>query len=166
MKKILTLGVLAFMAISTVSCTSKLETKTETEVVTVDNDKIKTDIEGMETAYAQALNERNLDGIMAYYAEDAETYEGGQEPMIGKANIRKSIENQLKMMPAGMKIGFETKNLMISSDGAQVVENGSYKVTDTTNAEISSGSFMAAFKKNGEKYECVREMIVSNKKTQ
>ncbi len=149
-----------FAATALMSCNTKVESRTTTSEV--DKDKIKSEIEAMETAYSTAFNARNIDGVLVYYAEDAETYETGTPPLIGKAAIKAELEKDFKQIPNGMNIAFKTKDLRISNDGAQVVETGEYSVKDSSGTAVGSGNFLALFEKKDGKYLCVRDMITSN----
>ncbi|RZJ27792.1 MAG: nuclear transport factor 2 family protein [Flavobacterium sp.] len=154
-----------FLLLLIAAAMASCETKVETNVTEApDAGKIKTEIEAMEQAYAKALEARNIEGIMPYYADNAESYEGGNAPMIGKASLKEQMSKQMTSMPAGMKVNFTTKDVMPSSDGMQVVETGSYMVSDSTSAKMSAGNFLAVFQKKDGKYQCVREMITAEKK--
>lgn len=144
------------------SCQTKVETKVTENV---DKEKIKSDIATLETAYAEGLNTRNIDLIMPYYAENAENYESGNAPLIGKAAIKMEVEKDMTQMPAGMKIQFTTKDLHISADGINVMENGSYMVADAAGKKVFGGHFMAYFEKKDGKYQCVREMITADQES-
>ncbi len=47
-------------------------------------------------------------------------------------------------------------------DGVQVLEVGSYKVTDSVNVPINTGNYMCYFEKRDGKYVCIREMSSSD----
>lgn len=152
-----------FLAFAIQSCQTKVEASTSEAV---DEAKIRAEIQDLEDVYAKALNHRDVDGMVTYYAEDAQSYETGKEPMLGKMKIRSSLTKQMQNIAPGLTIQFDIKNLLISSDGGQVVETGGYEIHDESNARIHGGNFMAVFEKRDGKYLCVREFINDEKRPQ
>ena len=60
------------------------------------------------------------------------------------------------------KITMTTKDIFISNDGNQVVEIGYFKVVDSTNTPVNTGSYMSLFEKRDGKYVCIRDMSASD----
>jgi uncharacterized protein (TIGR02246 family) len=139
------------------ACTSKTET---TVTTTVDSSNVQDQIKQLSAAHATAFNTRNLEGILAHYADDAQTYESGQEPMMGKNQIRTTMQAQLKSMVPGMTLRFDSNDIISSPDGLQVVETGTYSVSDETGLEMGGGYYMSVYKKTDGKYLCIRQVIV------
>ncbi|MEZ7498842.1 nuclear transport factor 2 family protein [Flavobacterium sp. Arc3] len=131
--------------------------KKEVPAVIVDKEAIKTEIQAMENAFAEAYNNRATDGIN-YYAEDAISFSNGKMPLEGKKAIHESMKSELLTFPIGAKIAFETQEIHPSNDGNMVVEIGGYKVTDSTDTKINSGHFISLFEKRDGKYVCTRDM--------
>ncbi|CAM2772127.1 YybH family protein [Flavobacterium frigoris] len=131
--------------------------KKEVPAVLVDKEAIKTEIQAMENAFAEAYNNGNPDGII-YYAEDAVSFSNGKMPIEGKKAIHESMKTELLTFPKGAKIAFETQEIHPSIDGNMVVEIGRYKVTDSTDTKINSGHFISLFEKKDGKYICIRDM--------
>ncbi|TDE06126.1 YybH family protein [Flavobacterium hiemivividum] len=131
--------------------------KKEVPAVMVDKEAIKTEIQAMENAFADAYNNRSTDGIN-YYAEDAISYSNGKMPLEGKKLIHEHMNSELLTFPQDAKISFETKEIHPSNDGNMVVEIGGYKVTDASNKKINSGNFISLFEKKDGKYVCIRDM--------
>ena len=115
----------------------------------------------METAFADAYNNRNQDAIV-YYANDAITYSQNAAALVSKKEIDKSMMEDIKSFPEGFKLSNTTNEVHVSSDGNQVVEVGLYKVTDSTNTVIKSGNYISLFEKRDGKYICIRDMAASN----
>jgi ketosteroid isomerase-like protein len=67
-------------------------------------------------------------------------------------------------MPGKSDIGMQTLSVLVSDDGSLVSESGTYTMKDSTGIQKASGRFATVFRKNGNKYECVREMVMSDKK--
>lgn len=157
---------LAGIAVSTVAilliaCQPKKEEAAPAAPATVDKEQIKTELQAMETAFADALNAGKTEGIN-YYADDATSFEQNQPPLVGKAAIDAKLADDVKDS-AGTKVTFTANEVFPSNDGNQVVEIGSYKVTDATNTVKYSGNYMALFEKRDGKYVCIRDMGASDK---
>ncbi|PKH66162.1 nuclear transport factor 2 family protein [Flavobacterium sp. ALD4] len=131
--------------------------KKEVPAVMVDKEAIKTEIQAMEDAFAEAYNNSNADGIN-YYAEDAVSFSNGKMPLEGKKAIHESIKNELLTFPKGSKIAFETQEIHASNDGNMLVEIGGYQVKDSTDTKTNSGHFISLFEKKDGKYICTRDM--------
>tara|TARA_R110000851_G_scaffold203501_1_gene355333 strand:+ start:26 stop:520 length:495 start_codon:yes stop_codon:yes gene_type:complete len=131
--------------------------KKEVPAVMVDKEAIKTEIQAMEDAFAEAYNNSNADGIN-YYAEDAVSFSNGKMPLEGKKAIHESIKNELLTFPKGSKIAFETQEIHASNNGNMVVEIGGYQVKDSTDTKTNSGHFISLFEKKDGKYICTRDM--------
>jgi ketosteroid isomerase-like protein len=139
---------------------SSCNKKEEAPAVVVDNDQIKTELQAMETAFADAVNARKP-GEVVYYADDATSYGQNKPPQVGKAAIDKAMEEDNATMSAGDKVVYTANEVFPSSDGNQVVEFGSYVVTDSTNTTKHSGNYMSLFQKKDGKNVCVRDMSAS-----
>lgn len=126
----------------------------------VDKEQIKAELQGLETAFAEAVNLRSTSNI-SYYADDATSFAQNKTPLVGKEAIDKSIKEESASMPKGSKINFLVTEIFPSSDGDQVVEIGSYTVVDSTDAMLHSGNYMSLFEKRNGKYVCIRDMSAS-----
>ena len=151
-------GLLFIVFITLLAACKKSE---EPVAAVVDEDQVKKEIQAMETAFADAYNNRNQDAIV-YYANDAITYSQNAAALVSKKEIDKSMMEDIKSFPEGFKLSNTTNEVHVSSDGNQVVVVGLYKVTDSTNAVIKSGNYISLFKKRDGKYICVRDMAASN----
>lgn len=150
---------IVFMAILSlvVGCKPKEE---GTDVA--DKEQIKTEIQAIENKIAEMYNNRDLSGE-DYYAEDATSFSQNKPPLVGKDAIDKSIREDLKMFQKGHQIAFVVNEVYPSNDGNQVVEIGSYRVSDSTATAIYTGNFMALFEKREGKYVVVRDMAASDR---
>ena len=159
--KILLFGMIACALLS---CEKKVETTATTITEPVDNEKIKTEIQTLETAYAEAMNTGNADAVVAYYSDDAVSYSQDEPPLVGRAAIKEYTLKKISESPKDMKVAFTTNEVHPSSDGNQVVELGGYKAMDSTNTVKFSGNYMAVFVKKDGKYICTRDMGVADTK--
>lgn len=160
--KILLAGIGCLTVLAIFSCNKKQETTMKENVVEVDAEKVKTDIQIIETTLADALNAGNADGISGYYADDAVSYSQNHAPLVGRAAIKADTDEQLKSSPKGTKVSFTANEVYPSDDGEQVVEIGAYKVSDSTNTAMFTGNYMAVFMKKDGKYMCVRDIATSD----
>lgn len=147
-----------FILALALSCNEKKEEAPE--AVVVDADQIKTEIQAMENAFADAVNARKP-GEVVYYADDATSYGQNKPPQVGKAAIDKAMVEDNAAMTAGDKVVYTVTEVFPSSDGNQVVEFGSYVVSDSTSTTKHSGNYMSLFQKKDGKYVCVRDISAS-----
>jgi ketosteroid isomerase-like protein len=136
------------------ACTGKNE-----QAVVVDKEKIKMEIQAKEDEFAETYNSGQLKNI-GFYADDATTFFQNRAPIVGKAAIVEDLKAGLELN--SNKISFKTNEVHVSSDGNQVVEIGSFKLVDSTNALVNTGNYMTLFQKQNGKYVCVRDMSASD----
>ncbi len=136
--------------------------KPKTEEVAVDKEQIKEEIQAMENKMAQMYNNRELIGE-EYYANDAVSFSQNKPPLEGKTAIDNSIKEDLQSFQKGNQIAFVANEVYPSNDGNQVVEVGSYRVSDSTSTAIYTGNYMAFFVKRDGKYVCIRDMAASDR---
>lgn len=136
--------------------------KPKTEEVAIDKEQIKNEIQALENKMAEMYNNRELIGE-EYYADDAVSFSQNKPPLKGKSEIDKSIKEDLQQFQKGHQIAFVANEVYPSSDGNQVVEVGSYRVSDSTSTAIYTGNYMAFFEKREGKYVCIRDMAASDR---
>jgi len=149
-------GLLTSTLVLMISCNSKQETSTTT---TIDKEQIKKEIQAKEDAFAEIYNTGELKNI-GYYADDAVTFFQNRPPLIGKEAIVDFYRSAISS--TSNRISFTSKDIFISNDGNQVVEIGYFKVVDSTNNPVNTGSYMSLFEKRDGKYVCVRDMSASD----
>ncbi|REG92193.1 YybH family protein [Flavobacterium aquicola] len=158
MKKIFSRGlVLSAVLLSLISCK-----KEEPAVVAaIDTNQIKEEIQAKENEFADTYNAGIMKDI-GYFADDAITYPQNNQPVTGKEAIVKYLKTHIDTISKGKKISFTTNEVFVAKDGEQVVEIGSYKVTDSTAAVVNSGNYMTLFVKKDGKYYSLRDMSTSD----
>lgn len=124
--------------------------------------QIRTEIQAAETAWAAALNARDVNALMALYTDDAVSMGDDAPMLVGKAAIQAAQEAEFKTMPAGQTFMFETMD--IYGDGDIVTETGKTTYKDAAGKVTGTGKYMAIFKKQDGKYLCVREIYNSDQK--
>lgn len=158
--------IVAIASVLLFSCNKKTETQTTTTVtdekVAVDKEQVKKEIQALEDGLSASINARNTDGMTNFYAEDARTYAFGRPISTGKASIIEDMKKDFSTMPAGTKISFTIKDIIVADDGSQAVEVGAYQLADAKGSSMSTGHYFGFFEKREGKYICVREMITPN----
>ncbi|HLF64845.1 MAG TPA: DUF4440 domain-containing protein [Saprospiraceae bacterium] len=122
----------------------------------VDLDAARAEIQALEDAYAKASNEKNVDGILAYYSDDAQRLPDGAPTVKGKAGLRKQIQDDMASDTTGSTVRFEVVDVF--ADGNLLVEVGASIVTAKDGKEKSRGKYVAVYEKRDGKYLCVRDI--------
>lgn len=155
-------AVLAFVALFTFGCENadKESTEEATEEVAVmaepDMAAIKAEIQEMENAWAQAQNEKNVEGLLAMYADDAVSMGNDKPALTGKDALRKDIEEGMAKRPEGLVTSYETTGVFGSEN--QVTETGNSVEKDAEGNVIETGKYMAVWEKRDGKYVCIRDI--------
>jgi ketosteroid isomerase-like protein len=126
---------------------------------TVDLEKVKTEIQALEDAYAAGESAKDADAVVAYYADDAVSYNRNEEPSVGKVAIRERKAKQIAADTLGNKSAYKVVDLFV--EGNKVVEIGSYTQTDSSGKVSDKGFYMSYFENRDGKYQCVRDMSVT-----
>lgn len=160
MKKSIFLPVCAACVMLFASCNEPAKTDMA-EVPMVDSSKtdpaqVRADIIALENAWADALNKKDINALMAMYADDAVTMPPGEPPITGKADIQKKEEADFMNPSTYKSIGFETQD--VYGQGDVVTEVGKIMFKDADGKTIGTGKYMAVFEKRDGKYLCIREM--------
>lgn len=124
--------------------------------------KIRTEIQAMENAFADAWNSRSAAAIMAYYADDAVSMINNAPTLSGKEAIMKRMEADLAEIPSKMTIAFETMDVFAAGD--LVVETGKGTIKDSTGTVVMTNKYMSLFEKRNGKYLCIRDCYNNDKK--
>ena len=128
--------------------------------VVIDKELIKSEIRALEDNLASTFNNRDI-SLLNYYAEDAISYFGGQEPVVGIEAIHQHIEYELLDLPIGATITFEPLEIYITDDGSHVAEIGAHQMLDSTGVILQRGHYMSFFAKRDGRYVCTRDMANS-----
>jgi len=107
---------------------------------------IKAEIQVLENAWEVADNARDVEAVAALYADDAISIELYKPDMaVGKAAIRKSIEEGLAKRSKGETATYETMDVF--GDGNIVTETGKTTVKDANGKVAYTGKYMAIWEK-------------------
>jgi ketosteroid isomerase-like protein len=129
------------------------------ETPAIDKEQIKKEIQAKEDQFAATYNAGELKDI-GYYADDATTFYPNRAPLVGKKAIVDFLAGDIG--GNSNKIAYKTKDIFISSDGNQVVEVGSFTLTDSANNVLNTGNYMSLFEKRNGSYVSVRDMSASD----
>lgn len=124
--------------------------------------KIRTEIQAMENAYAEAWNARNAAAVMAYYADDAVSLANNSPILTGKEAILKRIEADFASDTSKTTISFEVMDIFAAGD--LVVETGKGTFKDAKGAVVMTSKYMSLFEKRNGKYLCIRDCYNNDKK--
>lgn len=120
--------------------------------------EIKMEIQAIENRYANAVNSKNIDSIMEYYADDAVSFDSNSKPLHGKDEIRESMQDLSKGFPKRAGIKYTVMEVFPSGDGTQVVEIGHYRISDPKGINYGTGNYFSVFEKRNGKYVCIRDI--------
>lgn len=145
------------------SCQQPAPPKAETAIATKpDMAQTKSDIQAIETSWADALKKKDVSAVMSIYADDAISMPNNAPTLMGKAAIQKYQEEQFAMNKGAQTYIFETTEVF--SEGKQVLEIGKSTITDAAGKVTMTGKYMALYEKRDGKYVCIREMYNNDQK--
>ncbi|HMU46460.1 MAG TPA: nuclear transport factor 2 family protein [Chitinophagaceae bacterium] len=136
------------------ACSTKKE-----ETPAIDMDKLKTEIQAMEDAYAAGEKAKDVDAVAAYYSDDAISYNRNAPPSVGIAEIKEKIAKNIAEDSAGVYNVYKIVDLF--AEGNTATEIGSWKRMSADGNEMDNGYYMSYFQKRDGKYRCVRDMSVT-----
>ena len=125
----------------------------------VDMEKLKAEIQAMEDAFSKGEKEKNADAVVAYYSDDAISYNRNEEPSVGKAAVKERIAKRLASDTTGNTSVYKVVDLF--ADGNMLTEVGSFTSMNPAGAVVDKGFYMSCFQKREGKYVCVRDMSVT-----
>jgi len=149
-------GFLALTALLLSACDTKEKEVTVEVAEVIDMEKVKTEIQAMEDAYAAGEKAKDADAVAAYYADDAMSYGQNEQPQNGKAAIRDNIAKDIAKDTTGSYNVYKVVDLFAEGDTA--VEIGSWTKFDADGNQIDNGNYMSYLQKRDGKYICVRDM--------
>ena len=139
------------------SCKPAADTKTTAaEAPKVDMAQVKADIQALEAAWATAQNAKDINALMAMYADDAISMTDGAPSLNGKAAIQAYQEAEFAKAPAGLNSAYTVQD--VYGDGETVTEVGTGVTKDASGAVVRTGKYVAIWKKMDGKYLCIREI--------
>jgi uncharacterized protein (TIGR02246 family) len=170
-KHYLPASLVVLFAVMMIACNST-ETKPAEEGATIeatapaapDMAKVKAEIQAQETAWAEADNARDVQGIAALYADDAVSLLNNKPMASGKAAILKDIEATMAARAKGSTISYEV--MEVFGDENTVTEVGKATGKDADGKVTYTGKYMAIWAKRDGKYVCIRDIGNDDAKAQ
>lgn len=144
------------ISVVTVMCLLIFSACQQAGVSSTDLTQVKAEIQALEDAWADALNAKDLDALMALYTDDAVSMADNAAMKVGKDAIRKDQEMEFASQPEGMTYSFETLDVYGNTD--MVTETGTSTYKDANGKVIGTGKYMVVWKKQGDDYLCFREI--------
>lgn len=147
----------------TFGCNSSTEDKPEKETGAMeqtpakpDMAKLKTEIQALETAWANADNARDTNALAAYYSDDAISLSNNKPMIEGKAAIRQDLAEGLAKRPAGSTTAYDV--IKVFGNENTVTEIGKITRKDASGKVTYTGKYMAVWEKRDGKYICVGDI--------
>lgn len=134
----------------------------KSETTKSDMAQVRTAIQEIENQWADALNKKDIDALMALYADDAASLQDGAPTLRGKAAIQAQQEKDFAAPPKYASISFQTQDVYGTPD--EVTEVGTSSMKDAAGKETGTGKYMAVFRKIDGRYKCIREIYNSDSK--
>lgn len=133
----------------------------KTETTKNDMSQVRADIQAIENQWADALNKKDINALIGLYADDATSMQDGGPTLRGKAAIHEQQEKDFARPDRYASISFQTEDVFGSA--VEVTEVGTSTEKDAA-GKVSTGKYMAVFKKVDGKYLCIREIYNKDSK--
>jgi uncharacterized protein (TIGR02246 family) len=127
-----------------------------------DLDKIRTEIQALEDAYAAGLKAKDANAVVAYYADDAISLVNNAPVASGKDALLKMAQDDIDSDTTNLTVAFETVDLFAA--GEYVVETGKATYTDAEGNVKKTGKYMTLFEKRNGKYLAIRDIYNDDQK--
>jgi uncharacterized protein (TIGR02246 family) len=163
-KNYLVASLLVLFAVMLAACNNTETTPTAAAPAASDMNKVKAEIQALETAWAEADNMRDAKAIAVLYADDAVTLVNNKPMISGKEAILKDMEASMATKPKGSTIAFDV--LDVFGDENTVTEVGKTTGKDSTGKVTYTGKYMAIWVKRDGKYVCIRDIGNDDAKSQ
>lgn len=123
----------------------------------IDESAVKSEIMNLEAAFSDAMNSRDVDALMAYYADDAQSMSPNEPTLVGAEAIRASTAEAWSG-EGGEGYTSSGKTTDVWAAGDIAVETGTYSVNNAEGEEVHRGKYMALYEKRDGKYVCIRDI--------
>lgn len=130
--------------------------ETHEQAAEINVDSVKAQIAAMEAAYGVASNAKDVDGVAAYYASDAESLADDEPARVGMDAIKAGIKKDFEMDTTGSTVSFSTTGVWAA--GKYATETGTSTVTSKDGKVLRTGKYMTLFELRDGKYIAIRDM--------
>lgn len=103
----------------------------------------------------------DIEGILAYFADDCVVYQPGMPPMVGKDAIREYVTASLAT--PGFHIEWTPERAVLADDGSMGYTTGTNAVTvpGADDAPMTlRGRFVAVWRRAGDGWQCVEDAMI------
>lgn len=142
--------------------TETTDTNTQSTATKQDNQKLKEEIQALETEWAQADDARDVNALAAFYSEDAVSMSNNAPMVVGYAAIKKDMEDGMAKRAKGVTVSYDVMDVFGSGD--YVTEVGKTIRKDSTGKVTTTGKYMAIWEKRDGKWICIRDISNSDAK--
>jgi len=120
-------------------------------------------IRELDESWKVAAANRDLDGMMANYAEDAEELMPGVPPIRGRDSIRAFYLNVLDQLPR-FKHELNMHEIIVADSADLAVAIGTYKFTPDTNrpAEVQTGKLISVWRNRDGDWRLLKNIASSD----
>ena len=132
------------------------KTESTAQTAELNMDSVKAQITMLEDGYAKASNAKDVEGVAAYYANDAESLANNEPTRVGIDAIKAGIKREMDTDSSGSTIAFATTGVW--ADGKYATETGTITVTDKDGKVKSTGKYMTLFELRDGKYVAIRDI--------
>ena len=104
-------------------------------------------IRAMDASWLTAVARRDVDGMMAIYAPDAQELLPDTPPVVGRDSIRAFYQRLMEQFPR-FAHHFEPHEILVAQSGDLAVTRGSYRFTPDTlhPAEVQRGKYVSVWR--------------------
>jgi uncharacterized protein (TIGR02246 family) len=127
-----------------------------------DMDKIRSDIQAMENVYADGLNAKDANAVLAYYADDAVSMVNNAPVASGRDALLKMVQEDIANDTTNTTVTFEVVDIFAADN--LVVETGKATYKDPDGNVVKTGKYMSLFEKRDGKYVSIRDIYNEDKK--
>jgi len=117
---------------------------------------LKAEIQTLESGWAAADNARDLNSILAYYSDDAQSLSNNEPLIVGKDGIKKNYEKSMAKREKGSTVAYDIMNVYGNEN--TVTETGKTTRKDASGKVTYTGKYMAVWEKRDGKYICVADI--------
>jgi ketosteroid isomerase-like protein len=132
------------------------------ESANADMTKVRSEIQKIENQWADAMNRKDINALMALYTDEAISMQDGAPTLIGKAAIQAQQEKDFAAPGRFASISFQTQDVYGTAD--EVTEVGTSSEKNTAGTETGTGKYMVVYKRVDGKYRCVSEIYNKDSK--
>ena len=120
----------------------------------IDMNALRTEIQGMEDAFAKAEMARDANSIVAYYADDAVSLPPERPAVVGKPAILARLTEEMANDSTTATKKYTVVDLWASGNLAVEVGKG---VTTLKDGTQTTGKYISVFEKRDGKWLCIRD---------